>query len=573
MSKWNISVEPPSGFESSEVMFSSKKEVEHWVESLPAAAPGKTFQQLHHALQTIAQQPIGPAVRFCFLERIAPLFVGILYSMEKEVYREGFPLNQKNAQIARLLLTSLGLAIVNYRLVLNGLHDSLLAGGLKRRHIHGHTLLRCMELLTEVFELYRHLDLKPSSGLWLLFNSLFLIAESDKLLKRPLNAIDGESTTTIASTFILRQLLGPLNPHDFRHQEYVCAMKAIRIWSTMLSCQYSGKPDDPNSFCLHLNEDAPLSFFEPVRLEQHRDSRYRRCLNLQPIRAALQGFLDKGAQGSAIEGCQLSRHAAHRMLSGWQVIADNRSEREEMSGEIRLVHGLSNISRVVLQQQFSHSDTPANPALAIDDEDYEEVVMESSKPNFGGFAADIIHPDEQQSTSEDELWNASYINIVQPSPHWVKGFRTEQDASLLHGQLLNQSPTGYGVQLTDIDSTFKFQIGDLAAIAMNGDWHLCTIRWIRHQENQLQLGLRTLGNELYTEALVISRQGRPSPAMPVLLITHTSGVSAIVMHNINIHPQDEITFVDSKARAKLQIGELLETSGTFECYQLDRQPL
>ena len=61
--------------------------------------------------------------------------------------------------------------------------------------------------------------------------------------------------------------------------------------------------------------------------------------------------------------------------------------------------------------------------------------------------------------------------------------------------------------------------------------------------------------------------------MPVLHIEHYKGVPAVVLHNINIHPRDKITFIDGDSPIQIQIGELLDTSAVFECYQLDRNTL
>lgn len=571
MSEWNVSVEPPSELKSGESSFASKRYINQWIDSLPAAATGETSRRIYLALQEMASYSLPAAMRFYFLEKISALFLGILRNLERGVYRGGFPLSEVNTKTARLLLSMLALVVVNYRLVLAELHSSLLAGGLKRQHIYRHSVLRILEMLGEIFELYRHIDIPPAQRLWALYHRIYTLAEAEKLLHHRLTAMDGVSHTNIAAEYILQQMLEPLNPHDFRHSEYHCMKLGIRILARDIQIQQNAQLDDPFSFCLRLDEDAPLSFFEPERAVQHEDNPQRRCINIQTITTRLHTFLDSHDEGLNLGACQLTRHAARMMLAGWKVMQDNRSQRVETFESIRMAHGLTNIAQVVLHHHLEQGDSSL---LATEDEDHEVVVMghETNPFSFNVEGVDLERHTEQMHEDAD-LWNTAYVNIVKPAAHWVDTFKKDSGAVIFEGKLADKSPSGYGVLLEGEQKENRFQIGDLIALELENGWYLVTIRWIRRHHDGLRIGLHRLGENIRTQTLVVSRKGKPSQPMPVLHIDHYRGMPAIVLHNINIHPRDRINFVDGDTQVSIEVGDLLDTSAVFECYQLDRQTL
>ena len=575
MIEWNVSVEPPSEFRSGVSVFNSKEYVDEWVDTLPAAATGEASRLLYQAYQELALHQIKPAVRFHFMERSTQVFFGILRGLERNVYRGGFPLNEANSKTAQMLLGMLGLQVINYRLILSDLQASLLAGGLRRRHIQLHSLLRILELLGEMFELYRHIDVSPVPGLWSLYNRLYSLGEVDKVLTSRLIAMDGHSQTCIGAEFKLQQLLEPLNPHDFRHNEYHCLKVAIRGLSRGLEFTSKGDVNNPASFCLRLDEDAPTSFFEPERAVQHADSPYRRCLDISKLTHKLELFLEEDSDHFDLGQCQLSRHAARIMLSGWKTMADNRSLRENTTQTIQLAHGLSNIAMVLMQENLN--DIHSGAAPAPEGETEHEMVIYGDAPHFGSFTAEVDGVDlehhREKMHDDADLWNTSYITIVQPSASWTDNFRKGSDASTMQGLLTDQSPAGLGIALDMLYQDYQFQIGDLLAVKLEEAWHLLSIRWIRHHPDGIRMGLRRLGKNIRTQTLVVSRKGKPSQPMPMLHIEHQRGVPAVVLHNINIHPHDTLIFSEGGTSVQIRVGELLDTSAVFECYQLDRSSM
>ncbi|MBE0509826.1 MAG: hypothetical protein K0A95_06000 [Chromatiales bacterium] len=575
MTEWNVSVEPPSEFKAGESVFNSKEYVDEWMDTLPAAATGEASRLLYQAYQELALHPIKPAIRFHFMERSTQVFFGILRGLEQKVYRGGFPLNEANSKTAQMLLGMLGLQLINYRVILSDLQASLLAGGLRRRHIQQHSLLRILELLGEMFELYRHIDVPPAPGLWSLYNRFYLLAEVDKILATRLLAMDGHTQTCIGTEFKLQQLLEPLNPHDFRSNEYSCLKIAIRSLARDLKFSNEGHVENSSSFCLRLDEDAPTSFFEPERVVQHADSPYRRCLNISKLTSKLALFIQEDSDHLDLGQCQLSRHAARMMLNGWKIMADSRSLRENTTQTIQLAHGLSNIAMVLMQENLKDTNDGAAPAPKGEQE--HEVVIYGDAPHFGSFTAEVDGVDlehhREKLHDEADLWNTSYITIVQPSASWTDNFRKDSDASTMQGLLIDQSPAGMGIALDLLYQDYQFQIGDLLAIKLDEAWLLLSIRWIRHHPDGIRMGLRRLGKNIRTQTLVVSRKGKPSQPMPMLHIEHQRGVPAVVLHNINIHPHDTLIFSEGGTSVQIRVGELLDTSAVFECYQLDRSSM
>ena len=618
MQKRNISVELPSSLKTGGSEFASRQHTDKWLNSLPAAATGEATRQIYTALQELSEHALSPTARFYFLERTTPLFIGLLRGLELNVYRGGFPLSEKSSKTAELLLLLMALKVVNYRLVLEDLHRSLIAGGVKRGRIKRHATLRIMELLGEMFELYRHIDSPPAAELWRTYHRYYALAESEGLAGKKLIAIDSNYETTIATEFKLQQLLDVLNPHDFRLNEYHCVKTAIRHFASAVKVSPEGDINNSDCFCLQLDEDAPLSFAESERTPQHEDSPLRRCMDISVLRGKLQLFLNEQYDTLNLINCRLNRHSARIMLAGWQLHQDPHRVREQATETTRLVVGLSSIAQMLTAEM--PIGTPTSAGESTEDTDHQPLAMRPAEGGSGAndepgplsertgertatdeappslseqeasnrsapakarplptgeFSANVEGGDLEmrrlKAEDEADAWGETSINITGSPGNWVEAYRRDIQPDMLTGKLVDRSPNGYGVVTEKNPITKRLQIGDLLAIEVEGSWQLVSVRWIRNEDEQhMRMGMRLIGEPVRAHALVVNRRGQASDPMPMVQLLHQSGVAAVILHNINIHARDHINFASNENEGNVQLGELLDSSSAFECYQLTR---
>jgi hypothetical protein len=480
------------------------------------------------------------------------------------IQRGGLPLKSVPEKTLRLVLAMLALRIVGYRQVLSELNSTLFGGGLQRKRLKTISMLRVMELIGQLFELYRYLSIAPSSGLWLLFNRYYAIGEVDRILDISLGSIDGNESTTLAMEFKIQVLLVPINVHDFRHSQLSSLRSSIKSFCHLVEVGRTGDVDSPGCFCFSIVEDAPPSRFEATRQQQCQLSENLRTIDLAPLTKVLENILirDDTPGISASAEYAIKKLVARKLIAGWKIISDARAQRSEQIITVRLARGLSNITAIIALQDASMSlanssaamDAPAS--VVADEDDIFAVEIEGLDSE--------LH--SEQMVEEDDVWRQAYISVKPVSRHWVDSFRGQSENEVLEGRLLNVSEHGYGIAVSAEEKTSGYMVGNLLAVELEGQWQLAFIRWIRPQPDAVWMGLARLGGDLRPRNLVIRRNGNDSQPMPVLLIIHDSGQPAIVLHNLNLNPSENITFGNHANRT---FGDLLDSTPHFECYRLE----
>ncbi len=564
MSDWDISIEVPSEVKQGECRFSKREFTTDWVANLPVTATGETAKRIYLALKEVSEYELPFAERLFFLEQITPVYSSILSGLGHTIHQGGLPLKDVTAQTARLSLEMLALKVIGYRQVLDALNASLFTGGLQRGKLKRLAMLRVMELLGLLFELYRYLAVPASPGLWLLFNRYYAIAELDKSLETRMEQMGGGGHTTIGTVFKSQLLLDPLNSHDFRQHELEVVKSLVGSLSRHVSINTRGDAGNPHSFCFRINEDAPASRFEPERNLQCEASAERRIINLAALFKALENLLvSQPAEADAASTTQaITRLAARKLLNGWQIVSDSRDQRSEFSKPVRLAHGLSNIATTLAQ-------LPTEDLEQVRQDDVEGIVIDAP---FGTshISATVDGMDQdlhaEQMRQDDDLWNRAYVAIKPLSGHWFENYRESVASQLVEGQLLNHSPNGYGIAINHLEGGPSYRVGELVALEIEDDWHLASIRWVRPRQGEISMGLARIGSAPLPRSLVIKRNGNESQPMPVILLKHQTGQAAIILHNLNVHPSDDISFGEHASKT---IGDLLETTPFFECYRLE----
>ncbi|MGM0595151.1 MAG: hypothetical protein ACQETD_11520 [Pseudomonadota bacterium] len=555
---WDVVIDPPQELLRDESIFADKAYVAEWVSRLPLAASGKAAEGIRVALGNVTSHELPYAARLYFLEQTSPIITSLTQGLLQSIHHEGIPLQEKTADKAKLVLDILALKVIGYRQIIEALTGSMFAGGLRRRQLMGSSMLRVMELLGQMFEIYRHASTPTAPGLWRLFNRYYAIAEADKQLDSRFGRIQGGAKTTIATLFKTQVLLDALNYYDLRHYELEQARELLTSLAPYVSIGEVGDAAQPYHFCFRIDEDAPPSRFAPERKRQCQSSAQRRVLDLE----ALMGKLKKlQAQTGSLGVAQAAnQHVARKLFEGWHVTGDGRDERKDTERPIRVAFGLSNIV-ATLAKEYEPEEPPAP-------EEEAEIVIgqhEEVTPLDAGIDGLDLEAHSQQMEEDRDEWSVvPYAGGERDS--WSEEYRKEVALQVHDARLVNESAGGFGIALSRDMAASRFKAGELVALYIDGEWVLASVRWVRMGTDSVSMGLARLGIHLYPFSLVVSRSHKESQPQPVLLLKYRSGESAIVLHNLSLRSEQKVSFAGSQT---LSAESKLESTPSYVCYRID----
>lgn len=558
VSNWDVVLAPAPELKPDQSVFADKAYVAEWISRLPLAASGKAAENIRTALENVTSYQLHHAARLSFLEKTSPITTSLMQVLLQGLHQEGLPLQPKTAERARLLLEILALKVVGYRQVIDSLTCSLLAGGLRRRHLVGTCMMRVMELLGQMLEIYRYACTPPGRGLWRLFNRYYAIAEADRQVDTRYERIQGIGKSTIAAQFKTQVMLDGLNYHDLRYNELEQARVLLGSMADHVSITETGDVTQPHYFCFRIDEDAPPSRFAPERKRQCESSPMRRVMNLGAMMAMLKKLQKTRTGAGGVEA--VNQVVARKLYEGWLLKGDGRDEREDKEHSIRIAFGLSNIVAALAE---AYSDP-----IEFELDEEEAIVMEQREgahltaAGIDGIDASLH---KHRLDEERDVWSiVPYTGAERDS--WSDEYRREMVSQIFDGLLVNESPGGFGVTLARDASSSRFKAGDLVGLEIDGDWVLASIRWVRSGQDSVALGLARLGARLQPFSLVVQRDGKESQPLPVILLRHYKGDAAIVLHNLNLRADQRVGFSDTQT---LSVDNQLESTPSFVCYRVE----
>lgn len=560
---WDVTIEPPETLSPEETRFSAKSYTAEWIATLPLVSSSNTIKQLHSASAELASHRILYDGRLFFLEKTAPIVCGILQDFMRQCHREGLPLRSEAVDTARLLLELLARMVVGYRQVLQALNRSLFAGGLRRSHLLTLCMLRLLELLGRMIELYRYISVPPAAGLWLLHNRVYLLAEAAGLLHKRVRQLAGRGKHSIETVFKSQLLLDSLSYFDLRYEELEQAKGLIESLSRHIHISSYTEMRGPQRFCFRLDEDAPPFRYVPNPEQYCAASEQRRVLELKPMLDRLETMLTEEATQSDLR--TVPHLVAAKLMNEWRNICGERDRRIEGEQPVRTVHGLSSIVALLAREQG---------LVVVGDrarQDESETVVMGGGYEFGPFSADIDGLDpllhEEMMQQEYDEWSiVPYVPGRHEEELWAKNGVEDEAAFWSPGRMVNRSDNGFGIELPQQGAQCRYRSGELLALEYGGERLLCVIRWVKIGAASISLGLGRLGSALQPRSLMVSRNGNATEPLPVLLIRYRDELPALVMHNLNLKGGQRIALAGEQL---LDAESCLEASPSFVCFRLD----
>jgi len=561
---WDVSIALPETMDDGVSHFTDKRYTTKWVAQLPLVAGWQTAGKIRTALEEIVGHRMPYDRRLFFLEQTSPVVTTILRDFLREMHRDGLPLAAVAAEHARTLLELLSLKVVAYRQVLDYLGGSMFAGGLRKGHLLGLTLLRLLEILGEMFEIYRYISIRPATGLWLLYNHVYSIAEAARLLNSRRQRLHGKGKHSISTVFRTQLLLESLHYYDMRYSELERAKVLVESYSRLIEIASKGHSPESYRFCFDLDADAPPTRYRSDPDKVCEEGKNRRVLNLEPMVLALEKIAATDLSEGDVD--PFERRLARELLAAWQFDASVRDERLDVASPVRLLQGLSNIvAYIALEQQRGQ-------VLASGGDEVVEMVVEAPQPGEAAFNPEIDGFDpllhEEKIRTEYDQWSLLPYTPKQSDPGpWADRPSRQAGVELVAGKILNQSQGGFGVEVSQLEGCPHYKSGELVAVEFDdGVLELCAIRWVTAGRESVEMGLIRLGSGLQPHSLMIKRNGQLTQPLPVVLFVHHSGFGAIALHNLNLRAEHQVSLAGSGV---LGTEDLLESSPTFLCYRID----
>lgn len=564
---WNVTVNLPDTLTHAATPFEDKEYTSEWIALLPLAASGRAAADIHGALRDVVAHDLSYKKRLFLLEQTSQIIASLTQGLTQEIYQGGVPLNPNTTEKAKRLLGVLALKVVGYRQVLGAVATSPFAGGLFQRRLVGLCMLRVMELLGQMFELYRHASVPVAHGLWQLFNRYYAIAEQDGQLDVLPQSLDKGANTSIAAVFKTQILLESLNYHDLQQFELKQARVLVDSLCDDVLISRSDDADGPSRFCFRIDEDLPPSRFATERWRQCQECEQRRILNLESLLAKLENMQrHSDSLGSTVSqsASAANQIVIRKLQEGWRVTDDHRETRTDNAQMIRAAHGLSNIALVLAAKCTLHGGE-AEDARTGQAVDGSELADEFGDIDVQIEGIDPLLHEEHLRLNHDQ-WSVTPYAITEKGG-WTDNVQ-RRGGVVIDVCLDNESPGGFGVSIpvSEGGAAANYKVGELMSLNLEQGWALTTIRWVRMEAERTSLGLSRLGSEIRPYSMVQYRDDNESQPLPVLLIRDRGGHPAVVLHKLSTRDKPELGISGMEG---LSLRELLETTPSFSCFRID----
>lgn len=456
----------------------------NWTQSLPMANFGESARQLYTAIRELNQLQIDSVTRYKMLEVLRPGIYSICTSLSKHFLNQSVVLPDKQLKIANLTQALQSHLATGYKIiVIKNLSSPKEAE--RRAKVTTFAVHRAISDLSQTilraYQLYCH----PPEFAWLELHQLYLLAESQQLLKLPVR--DAQNTylseSTVNDVYVRAILLGSSQPNQLRQKDMGLLFNATEIWAPNVKLADANNP--LALFLIDLHKDSP-----PVyrKLMGDNISPLYRGLDTNDLVSALKMRCDNPEhKGSITVPGNLGDTLLNHLVNAWGILAERSFRRMAASGEISLCVGMSSTHYFMAgQTSFNRMLNQWNPAAL----------------SPGGSNASI-----GKKPLADDVWGTSFDagSVAIPTNDAV-GFGNiefnalEEDENedekypSYNVKLINTSPGGYCIEWGDTAPS-TVQAGEILGLQEAGahTWSIGVVRWIRHVKNHgTQMGVELL---------------------------------------------------------------------------------
>ncbi len=468
---------PVQSLTSSDKLVMTPAGVMAWRNRLPMADTGATASKVYHAIRDCNMVELSIRDRFQILELLRTPVQYISQSLRRHYLNQTAPLNEQKLTIVQLAQT-LQLEMANgYKIIIEQLaaksspdeYKTMMPEALEQvLHYFSHVLLRCY-----------HLYSSAPPELWKEFYILYQYAEKH-----------GFDQGTVLDGFKQILIMAVTDPYKWRHSELDALFNVSRVWTKDTTIRKGSQNKNPGFYVFDFTQDKPP--FSPTFAEV-KDEKKSRLFDVTQLVSHLKSLLavvEPNELKARLEHSYdpeyaLSLPVLHGIIQEWETVPKRESERKETKEHVRVCIGLSAVhyylskERPFLPQANLESNLAATSELSIQEMPAEPKV----------FTSETVQKESEVITVQFESpqKSADYPSFPAKFPS-------------VHPALeINQSDEGYCLVWED-NSYPPIQAGELLGIEIEAEgakkWTVAVVRWLKHFDSELRLGMRLLSNKL-----------------------------------------------------------------------------
>lgn len=566
------------------------KQVNLWVEQLPAANLSDSSRHTYRLLVDLNQSILDPDVRNSILKIIAPLTQKLVGSLEKQFINNHISLTDKQKKIAALvqaIQTELSICChgIIESIIVNDVTRSskkLLARTIARAiSYHSLVILRCYKLYASV-----------PSRIWREIYILYQLARSFDIETKEFKD-SNKQTYSVKSYFAQVMLLSIANPYQLRQGEIELLWEMLPNYTSL--CSIEAHAYNKHPFLINLNSNNP-----PVQKSLYRKKDDEKCLKISVVGVIEQLKLDlsqvqEKAKFSARK-TMVFKHLIHRWGQGTQRSFARTNCEEEIQVSIGLgaTHYLlsENIQMRQTQNANLSSEDVTDSSQAIDAmegslKDVTLSVVATEKDNVR-VKANRNYLSTSAITSKD-VWAKLYQPGGQAStqPEHEKQVSKRSRDSIVRDsykiqncQLVNMSPGGYCLQIPSSELPKHAQTGEIIGFIegdlSNPQWSIGVVRWVRRKvkTSHIQMGVQLLA----PDASPINVQLRNSRSetnnyQRALMLPALTGVgqeASIITNPLAFNINNKLRVNEGANKYEVRLTKEINSSGSSRQFCFDK---
>ncbi|MGV6825858.1 MAG: hypothetical protein ACWA5Q_02670 [bacterium] len=553
------------------------RDIKRWVAQLPTAHVGETARQVYKALVAFNRVEIDVLKRAEGIELFREPVRYINANLTRHYVEVGFPLNSKAKRAAELAIEMAYEVCNSYKIIILHLLNA------DEKHFDQNLLIvsihRALQYMEQaLFHSYlAYMNFRP--GLWREMHSLYAYAEQNQVHEVPVKDSSKlfwrKHARSIKELYTGFLILSTTSPYGLRQSQVRRIHDNLPEWSKL--AKISGVEEvryDAGVYFVNLWSDNPPQ--RNIADSDRKDSRFR-ALDLNELLNLVRQDYEDAPWDSPVEQVDdkehLSRSLLRLLIRSWNKSLDRKFARTQLSVELEVVAGLTNIFRVLEEDQAPkkpEEPKPAEPksrhgagALQWNDSVFSTLAIASPVNTATG---DSIFPDSLAAASTIlEENNQAVWSQAQPP-------KTDQLFSVL---TYNENAEGYCFNLTGKHSP-KVKVGELLGVKSQTtarQYSLGIIRWLRHGEkDELFMGLQVISSQC--SAVIVFSGNSPSAArrnqQNCLLLTG-DGVDqnqlGLVVNTRKLRMDEPLTLVTEFGRHLIKLTQIVESSSSFIHYQ------
>lgn len=475
---------------------SKEQQVSAWVNALPVTRVNHVSTLLYQAVPEISRLKTNVETRLAILESLRPAVQQCIQGLSQHFLNQPLILPEtarKTATIAQALQKHMTNGYLVAVIELCRTSKSSSDDSKSQRALAIHRALTGLGLLLlRSYQLYT-----PIAGqLWTELNTLYQVADGLELTEHPVKdpLAHHQQVQCIRQAYLRPILLACARPNQMRQDEVLATYNGLESLIDLAKLLPYFRQQKDNLFAVVLNSNRP-----PLYKTRLPDNRGDEVLELNTSQLAVTlaeqikqtaGNADSGQLRNAYD---LSPALTDHLVQAWNILAQRSFDRQQVSGDIEVTVGLTNLHfHICDQQSFTlFLNQTANISGATAEKMFQKrgIQLKNSQAE-----------DEQDPWgSAFDIAGTSLAGKALPTLSIESSIR-QQEMDEYQGKhpvysvpLVDVSPGGYCLEWQE-EIPNQVKAGELVGMREKGrqKWSLGVVRWVQQSQGATQLGVQVL---------------------------------------------------------------------------------